>query len=34
MDELEKVKAALPVAKWNAQWMQQPTSEEGAIFKT
>jgi len=33
MDELEKVKAALPVAKWNAQWMQQPTSEEGAILK-
>jgi predicted phage terminase large subunit-like protein len=33
LDELEKVKAALPVAKWNAQWMQQPTSEEGAILK-
>jgi predicted phage terminase large subunit-like protein len=33
MDELEKVKAALPIAKWNAQWMQQPTSEEGAILK-
>ena len=33
MDELEKVKAALPVTKWNAQWMQQPTSEEGAILK-
>ena len=32
-DELEKVKATLPVAKWNAQWMQQPTSEEGAILK-
>ena len=25
LDELEKVKATLPVAKWNAQWMQQPT---------
>jgi predicted phage terminase large subunit-like protein len=32
-DELEKVKATLPVGKWNAQWMQQPTSEEGAILK-
>ena len=32
-DELEKVKATLPVAKWNAQWMQAPTSEEGAIIK-
>ena len=31
--ELEKVKATLPVAKWNAQWMQHPTSEEGAIIK-
>ena len=33
LDELEKVKATLPVGKWNAQWMQQPTSEEGAILK-
>ena len=33
LDELEKVKAALPVSKWNAQWMQKPTSEEGAILK-
>ena len=33
MDELEKVKATLPVGKWNAQWMQKPTSEEGAILK-
>ena len=32
-DELEKVKATLPGQKWNAQWMQQPTSEEGAIIK-
>jgi predicted phage terminase large subunit-like protein len=31
--ELEKVKAVLPTAKWNAQWMQNPTSEEGAILK-
>ena len=33
LEELEKVKATLPVAKWNAQWMQHPTSEEGAIIK-
>ena len=33
LDELEKVKATLPVGKWNAQWMQSPTSEEGAILK-
>ena len=33
LDELEKVQATLPVAKWNAQWMQSPTSEEGAILK-
>jgi len=33
LDELEKVQATLPVAKWNAQWMQKPTSEEGAIIK-
>jgi len=32
-EELLKVKATLPVAKWNAQWMQHPTSEEGAIIK-
>jgi predicted phage terminase large subunit-like protein len=32
-EELEKVKATLPVGKWNAQWMQNPTSEEGAIIK-
>jgi len=33
LEELEKVKATLPVGKWNAQWMQNPTSEEGAIIK-
>ncbi len=32
-DELEKVKTTLPVGKWNAQWMQRPTSEEGALIK-
>ena len=33
LEELEKVKATLPVKKWNAQFMQQPTSEEGALIK-
>ena len=32
-DELLKVKSSLPVAKWNAQWLQKPTSAEGAIIK-
>jgi len=31
--ELESIKASLPVAKWESQWMQAPTSEEGAILK-
>ncbi len=33
LSELENVKATLPVGKWNAQWMQEPTSEEGALIK-
>ena len=33
IDELESVKASLAISKWNAQWMQKPTSEEGAIIK-
>ena len=33
LDELETVKASLSLGKWNAQWMQNPTSEEGAILK-
>ena len=32
-EELDKAKATLPTAKWNAQWMQKPTSEEGALIK-
>ena len=32
-DQLEAVRASLPVAKWNAQWQQQPTSEETSIIK-
>jgi len=32
-EELEGVRASLSVSKWNAQWQQNPTSEEGAIIK-
>ena len=32
-EELMSVKASLPVSKWNAQWMQNPTAEEGSIVK-
>jgi len=32
-EELEGVKASIPVAKWNAQYLQNPTAEEGAIIK-
>ena len=31
--ELEVLKEELPVSKWNAQYQQQPTSEEGALVK-
>jgi predicted phage terminase large subunit-like protein len=30
---LEALKAELPVSKWEAQYQQNPTSEEGAIIK-
>ena len=33
LSELEKIKASLPVRNWSAQYMQEPTSEEGAIIK-
>jgi predicted phage terminase large subunit-like protein len=32
-EELLSVKASLPISKWNAQWMQQPTAQSGAIVK-
>jgi len=32
-EELEGVKASLSLQKWNSQWMQNPTSEEGALIK-
>jgi predicted phage terminase large subunit-like protein len=33
LDGLMRVKASIPITKWNAQWMQAPTSEEGALIK-
>jgi len=33
LKELEDLKAELPISKWNAQYQQQPTGEEGAIVK-
>ena len=30
-DELEGVKASISIGKWNAQWMQNPTAEEGQL---
>ena len=32
-DELEGVKASISIGKWNAQWMQNPTAEEGSLIK-
>ena len=33
LEELEALKSELPAGKWNAQYQQTPTSEEGAIVK-
>lgn len=33
LEELQATRNALPIAKWKAQYQQQPTSEEGAILK-
>jgi len=33
IEELEAIKAEIPISKWNAQYMQDPTSEEGALIK-
>ena len=33
LEELEKIKASVPIRNWSAQYMQEPTSEEGAIIK-
>ena len=33
LDQLEALRAELPLGKWSAQYQQDPTSEEGAIIK-
>ena len=33
LEELEKIKASVPIRNWSAQYMQEPTSDEGAILK-
>ena len=33
IEELEKVKMAIGLKKWNAQWQQQPTNDDGAVLK-
>lgn len=33
LDELKSIREDLPVVKWQAQYQQDPTSEEGAIIK-
>ena len=33
IEQLESLKAELPIGKWSAQYQQDPSSEEGAIIK-
>ena len=33
LQELEALKAELPISKWSAQYQQNPTAEEGALVK-
>jgi len=33
LEELESVKASVSITKWNAQYQQNPTAEEGSIIK-
>ena len=33
LEELEKIRAAIPSAKWSAQYQQDPTADEAAIIK-
>lgn len=33
MEELMATKASIPISKWNAQYQQNPTAEEGALIK-
>jgi predicted phage terminase large subunit-like protein len=32
-EELFRTKASIPISKWNAQYQQNPTAEEGALIK-
>lgn len=33
LEELEKIRASIPLTQWNAQYMQKPTSDTAAIIK-
>ena len=33
LEELETIKSSVPIRNWSAQYMQEPTSDEGAIIK-
>ena len=33
LEELLAIRSEIPVSKWNAQYLQDPTSEEGALLK-
>jgi predicted phage terminase large subunit-like protein len=33
LKDLEGVRASIPLSKWNAQYMQNPTGDEGALIK-
>lgn len=33
LEELMRTKASIPVSKWNAQYQQNPTAEEGSLIK-
>ena len=33
LKELQKTQATLTPSRWNAQYMQEPTSDEGALIK-
>lgn len=33
IEELEKIRASIPLTQWNAQYMQKPTSDTAAIIK-
>lgn len=33
LDALERTKASMPIFQWNAQYMQDPTGEEGALLQ-